>query len=102
MVAFLLGACGAKGGSAASLKDQLFLSDVRVAAPDIGSYRSNVQLTRLGQSVCDDFKSGASYEELADRLALSEGSNPLPSEDLGAVIDAAVQAYCPQFSSQVG
>jgi hypothetical protein len=102
MVALLLGACGAKGGSAAGLKDQLFLSDVHVAAPDIGSYRSNVQLTRLGQSVCDDFNSGASYKELADRLALSEGPKPLPSEDLGAVIDAAVQAYCPQFSNQVG
>jgi hypothetical protein len=102
MVALLLGACGAKGGSAAALKDQLFLSNVHVAAPDIGSYRSNVQLTRLGQSVCDDFNSGASYEELADRLALSEGRKPLPSEDLGAVIDAAVQAYCPQFTNQVG
>jgi hypothetical protein len=102
MVAIFLGACGAKGGAAASMENRMFLSDVHVAAPDIGSYRSNVQLTRLGQSVCADFGSGASYEELADRLALSEGPKPLPSEDLGAVIDAAVQAYCPQFSNQVG
>jgi hypothetical protein len=102
MVALFLGACGGGGGAKASQKDQLFLSDVHISAPDIASFRTNVQLTRLGQSVCDDFGSGASYEELADRLALSEGSKPLPSEDLGAVIDAAVQAYCPQFNSQIG
>jgi Protein of unknown function (DUF732) len=80
----------------------LFLSSVHVAAPGIGSYRTDVQLTRLGKAVCDDFEAGASYEELADRLALVEGSNPLPSEDLGAVINAAVQAYCPQYSNQIG
>jgi Protein of unknown function (DUF732) len=98
----VLGACGGGGGGAAVQKNQIFLSDVHVAAPDIGSYRTNVQLTRLAQAACDDFGSGASYEEIADRLALSEGSHPLPSEDLGAVIDAAVQAYCPQFSTKVG
>jgi hypothetical protein len=70
---------------------------VHVAAPDVGSYRTDVQLIRLGRAACDGFRSGASFEQLADRLVLLEGSNPLPSADLGAVIDAAVNEYCPQF-----
>jgi len=101
MLGVILAACGGGGSAVASQADQEFLSAVHVAAPDIGTYRSDVQLTRLGHAVCEDFGSGASYEQLADRLVLSEGSDPLPSEDLGAVINAAVTAYCPQFSNRV-
>lgn len=93
--------CG--GGSAAgtSAADQAFLSSVHVAAPDIGSYRTDVQLTRLGHAACDGFRSGVSFQQLADRLVLLEGSNPLPSADLGAVINSAVEGYCPQFRNRV-
>ena len=79
-----------------------FSRPCRSAAPDIGTYRTGVQLIRLGHAACEDFGSGASYEQLADRLMLAEGSRPIPSEDLGAVIDAAVDAYCPQFTSRIG
>jgi hypothetical protein len=72
-----------------------------VAAPDVAAYRTDVQLTRLGHAACDGFRAGASFQQLADRLVLLEGSNPLPSGDLGAVIDAAVANYCPQFRGRV-
>jgi hypothetical protein len=81
--------------------DRDFLSSVHNAAPDIGAYRTDVQLTRLGHAACDGFRSGASFQQLADRLVLLEGNHPLPSADLGAVIDAAVTAYCPQYRSRV-
>jgi Protein of unknown function (DUF732) len=81
--------------------DQQFLSAVQVAAPDIGSYRNDTELIRIGHAACDGFSAHASYEQLADRLTLQEGSDPLPSEDLGAVITSAVEAFCPQFDSQV-
>jgi hypothetical protein len=79
----------------------MFLSAVHLADPNVSAYRTDVQLTRLGHAACDGFKSGASFQQLADRLVLLEGSNPLPSADLGAVIDAAATAYCPQFHSRV-
>jgi hypothetical protein len=96
-----LGSCGSTHSQASAQATQDFLSAVHVAAPDVGAYRTDVQLTRLGHAACDGFRSGASYQQLADRLVLLEGSNPLPSADLGAVINSAVTSFCPQFHSQV-
>jgi hypothetical protein len=58
-------------------------------------------LIRLGHAACDAFRAGASYQELADRMSLLEGRNPVPSQDLGVVVTSAVDAYCPQFKSRV-
>jgi hypothetical protein len=96
-----LAGCGGGSSPAADAANQAFLAQVHVAAPDIGNYRSDVQLERLGHAACDGFRSGASYEELADRLALLEGSHPLPAADLGAVIDAAVDSFCTQYRSMI-
>ncbi|MHB1533232.1 MAG: DUF732 domain-containing protein [Acidimicrobiales bacterium] len=82
-------------------QDQEFLASVHGTAPDVGNYRSDIQLVRLGHAACDGFRAGASYQQLADRLPLTEGANPLPPEDLGAVVTAAVDAFCPQFRSLV-
>jgi hypothetical protein len=98
--AVLAAACG--GTSAASVAaQQQFLLAVHAAAPDVSSYRSDVQLVRLGAAACDGFRAGASYEQLADRLVLVEGSHPLPAADLGAVITSAVVAFCPAYRNQV-
>jgi hypothetical protein len=96
-----LAGCGGRDSPVTLAANQAFLAQVHVAAPDIGNYRSDVQLERLGHAACDGFRSGASYEELADRLALLEGSHPLPAADLGAVIDAAVGAFCTQYRSMI-
>lgn len=96
-----LAGCGTRDSPAVDVANQAFLSQVHVAAPDINSYRSDVKLERLGHAACDGFHSGASYEELADRLPLLEGRDPLPSADLGAVIDAAVDSYCTQYRSMI-
>ena len=90
---------GSSGASASANSD--FLSAVHLAAPDIASYRNDTQLVRLGRAACDDFRSGVSYQQLADRLVLQEGRNPLPSQDLGAVITAAADSLCPQFRGEV-
>jgi hypothetical protein len=96
-----LGSCSSGNARGSAQADQDFLSAVHVAAPDIGAYRTDIQLARLGHAACDGFRSGASYQQLADRLVLLEGNNPLPSADLGAVIDSAVTAFCPQFHDRV-
>jgi hypothetical protein len=93
--------CGSGRAPAPSGADSQFVGAVHANAPDIGSYRSDTELVRLGHATCDDFKSGASYQEIADRLKLQQGSHALPSEDLGVVITSAVQAYCPKFVSDI-
>jgi hypothetical protein len=81
--------------------DSAYLAELRDAEPEISSLRTGTQLIRLGHAACDGFSAGASYVQLADRLALLEGTHPLPSEDLGAVITAAVDNYCPKFRPRV-
>ena len=100
VTALCAAACGSHSASNDAAASQ-FLSAVHNAAPNIGSYRTDTELIRIGHAACDGFRSHASYEQLADRLTLEEGNNPLPSEDLGAVITSAVEAFCPQFDSQV-
>jgi hypothetical protein len=95
--ASLLVACSTHHSGSSASADSGFVGAVHVNAPDIGSYRSDTELIRMGHAACDDFQSGASYEEIADRLRLQEGSHALPSQDLGVVISSAVEAYCPRF-----
>lgn len=101
LASVVLAACGSGSSSANRAADGSYLSEVHNAAPDIGTYRSDTQLIRLGHAACDGFSAGASYVELADRLALQEGSGALPSEDLGAVITAAADNYCPKYRDRV-
>lgn len=91
----------ARGSSGPSAADTGYLSELHGAAPDIAAYRDDTQLVRLGHAACDGFAAGASYEELADRLALQEGTPTLPSEDLGAVIAAAADNYCQKYRDKV-
>ena len=81
---------------------QAFLNSVYSNAPDISSYRSSRQLVSLGQVVCDDLESGASVQEVGDRVPLIEGNVSLPPGDLGVVISAAVSKLCPKFRSLLG
>lgn len=101
VVVLCVAGAGCSSGSPDSPADKAFLGAVHVEAPQIGSYRSDVALARLGHAACDAFRSGASYQELADRMMLLQGKNPLPSEDLGVVISSAVDSYCPQYRSRV-
>ncbi|MCU4185670.1 DUF732 domain-containing protein [Acidiferrimicrobium sp. IK] len=93
--------CGSSTSAAATQQDSAFLAAVHGNAPDIGSYRSDVSLIRLGHAACDGFRSGVSYQQLADRLVLIQGSHPVPTADLGAVITAAVASFCPQYESLI-
>ena len=95
-----MGACG-KSSSATSPADENYLSELHGAAPDVGSFRSDIQLVRLGHAACDGLAAGASYETVADRLALQEQHPALPSADLGAVITSAADNICPQYHDRV-
>lgn len=88
--------CGTHA-AANSQADQKFVNSVYSQAPDIGGYRSAAQLVGMGQAVCSDLGSGASVQQLADRLPLVEGKDSLPPADLGVVITAAVNVLCPRF-----
>jgi len=98
-VALLFAACGGGGGNSAA--DQSYVAAVHLGASDIATFRTDQQLIRIGRAACDAFRAGASYQEIADRMGLLEGKNPLPSQDLGVVVTSAVDAFCPQFRSQV-
>jgi hypothetical protein len=100
LLGIFVGGCG-KSNSGSSAADSQFVASIHLAAPDIGTYRSDTELIHMAHAACDGFKSGASYEQLADRLTLLEGRNPLPSQDLGALIDSSVNAYCPRFLSNI-
>jgi hypothetical protein len=100
-MAVLLAGCG--GRVATSGPDQkAFLDSVYSQAPGIGSYRTGPQLVSLGQAICGDLESGASVEELGDRLPLVEGNVTLPPGDLGVVISAAVSVMCPKYDKLLG
>jgi hypothetical protein len=99
-VPMFAGSCG-RGSTAPGPADNSYLSELHNSAPDIGTYRSDTQLVRLGHAACDGFAAGASYETVADRLALQEGHPALPSQDLGAVITAAADNYCIKFRAKV-
>lgn len=100
VVVWLGAACNSSPGTS-SPADQAYLSEVHGSAPDINATRSDTQLVRLGHAVCDDFRAKASYQEVADRLSIMAGSDRLSSQDLGAVITAAADNYCPQYRSLV-
>lgn len=94
--------CGAKTLSPqAAAQQQQYLDAVHVAAPDVSSYRTDVELNRLGKAVCDDLRSGASYQTIADRLGTTAWAGRLPSADLGAVIASAAAVYCPQYAAHI-
>jgi hypothetical protein len=97
----LLAACSGQSSSSGTDANQTFLSEVHDQAPDVSEYRTDVQLVRLGHAACEGFSSGASYVQLADRLALQEGSDLLPPADLGAVISSAVREFCPRYDPLV-
>lgn len=97
----LLMGCGGGQSPAAKQADQEFVNSVDSAAPDVSHYRNATQLIRLGKAACAGFDSGVTYQQLADRLLLTEGPNPLPAEDLGTVITSAVDTYCPKYQNLV-
>ncbi len=100
-IALCVSACGSSSHGNQDEANSSFISAVHDASPDISTYRTDDQLISLGHAVCEGFQGGASYQQLADRLAQLQGSNTLPSQDLGAVIVASVDNFCPKYSAQV-
>ena len=96
VLSVVLGGCGTSAVGAGRAKaDGEFLDSVYSQATDIRAYRTGAQLVSLGQAVCADLSSGASVQEIGDRVL--EGGETLSPADLGAVISAAVNVLCPKF-----
>ena len=94
--------CGSTNKAKDAQANLAFLSAVHGNAPDIGTYRSDTQLVELGNAVCEDLSSGVSSQQVADRIETVDANNPLPTEDLGAVMAAAGQALCPKYAGLFG
>lgn len=99
----IVAGCGSNPARTAesAAAEQRFLNSVYGQVPDISSYRSGTQLVSMGQAVCTDLSSGAGVEEVADRLPLVEGTNPLPATDLGVVIFTAIKVFCPKYDKLI-
>jgi hypothetical protein len=78
------------------------LDSVYTQAPGINAYRTGSQLISFAQAVCSDLSAGASIEQVADRVPLASGSVALPTTDLGVVMTAAVNVFCPKFDKLLG
>lgn len=92
---------GCSGGPSARAT-QAYLALVHQLSPDVGSYAGSTQLIHVGHAVCDDFSSGASAQQVADRVGSAGAGAALPSEDLGSVMRAAVETLCPRYSNVFG
>jgi Protein of unknown function (DUF732) len=101
VVAVTAAGCGSHSSTSPGAA-QAFVNSVYSQAPDIGGYRTGPQLIGLGQAICADLESGATVEEVGDRVPLLEGNEPLPPDDLGVVISAAVNKLCPKFHDLLG
>lgn len=97
--AMLVSGCGA--GSAGG-STQSFVSLVHQMSPDVGTYANDSSLVDLGHAVCDDLSSGASVQQVADRLGSFGAGARLPTGDLGSVMAAASEALCPRYSNLFG
>jgi hypothetical protein len=90
------------GGGTSSQATQSFVARVHQLAPDVNGYADDASLVDLGHAVCYDLSSGASAQQVADRVGYEGAGARLPSADLGSVMAAATQTLCPRFAGMFG
>ena len=93
-------ACSKTGGPAARQADQQFVAGVHQSATDIGEYRSDGQLVKLGHASCDAFAANANLQQIAGLLEGGSGRG-LPPSDVGAVMASAVKVLCPGYAGRI-
>lgn len=77
--------------------ERRYVDGVHISATDIGQFRTDSQLVKLGHVVCDGYRANANTQQVADLLERT-GAKNLPPQDLGAVISTAVKELCPGYS----
>jgi hypothetical protein len=101
MTVMIVAACGATQPSAAQkAAQQHYIDGVHLNATDIRQFRTDSQLIKLGNAVCDGFRANASTQQVADLMERTGGQN-LPPQDLGAIISTAVKELCPAYSGRL-
>lgn len=93
----LLAGCGGRQGPSPAAR-AAFLTEVHSAVPQVGTYRSDVALVRLGEAACAELSAGASFSSVVEQLR----SSRLPTSDLGALIAAAATDLCPAYRGRAG
>lgn len=93
---FVLTLTGCASGGATA--DDAYLSTVRETAPDLaGTPDDDAELIRIGQRMCEMFDEYG-YDE-AYEAVVTDATDPTQA---AVVAGAAVGAYCPEFSDEVG
>ena len=93
-------ACSHTSAPATRAADQHFVDGVHESATDIGRYRSDSQLLKLGHATCDGFRADANLQQIASLLESGAGPS-LPPEDVGAVMSTAVTGLCPSYAGRI-
>lgn len=94
-----LAACSAQPSAARRAMDQHFVDGVHESATDIGQYRTDSQLVKLGHATCDGFRAHANIEQIAGLLERT--ASKVPAGDIGAIISTAVNVLCPAYAGRL-
>jgi hypothetical protein len=79
--------------------DQHFVDGVHETATDIGKYRTDSQLVKMGHATCDAFRAHAGIEQIAG--VLERTASNVPPGDIGAIISNAVKVLCPAYAGRL-
>lgn len=94
LIALAVSGCSTSAGN----PDEAYLSAVRETAPELaGTPEDDAELIRLGKQMCDLFDQYG-YETAYERV-VTGATNPTQAS---VVAGAAVGAYCPEFSEEMG
>ena len=99
VLAVTVASCSKVGGSAGPA-DQQFVAGVHASAVDIGEFRSDGQLIKLGHVTCDAFRAHANLQQIASLLE-GGSARSLPAGDVGAVMASAVTVLCPAYAGRI-
>jgi hypothetical protein len=76
-------------------KEDIFLAVMRRKFPQLNNTKDSV-LLKAGHSVCELFKDGYTFEEIA-YTAVDSGMTP---EQAGYLMGASTAAFCPEYSNK--
>jgi hypothetical protein len=89
----------------ASNADAMFVNVVEAQIPALGTGAAlSDSLVKLGHAECGMLTTGSSYESaLADSRAdiLNESDSVLTIDDAEIILNASIEAYCPQYEDQI-
>jgi hypothetical protein len=83
-----------------SAAERRFVEGVHQSTTDVGRFRTDSQLVKLGHATCDDLRAHAGLQQIADILEAT-GSPSLPPGEVGAIMSAAEDDLCPAYAGRL-